>query len=58
MVKFNAPTKNVVIQVECLAYSYNIIHDAINRMGLIAFELLIEGTDAHKPEHAPWDEEN
>ena len=54
MVKFTAPTKNVIIQVECLAYSYNIIHDAINRMGLIAFELLIEGPDATKPDPEVW----
>jgi len=55
MVKFTEPTKNVIIQVECLAYSYNIIHDAINRMGLIAFELLIEGPKATKPDPSVWE---
>lgn len=42
MVKFNDMSRHVLVQVECLAYSYNIVHDAINRMGLIHFEVLID----------------
>jgi sodium/potassium-transporting ATPase subunit beta len=42
MVKFNNVARNVLVQIECLAYSYNIIHEPMDRMGLIRFELLIE----------------
>jgi hypothetical protein len=42
MVKFESLAQNVIVQVECLAYAYNIIHDPIDRMGLIHFEILID----------------
>lgn len=46
LVKFNDPPVNTLVQVECLAYAYNIIHDAFDRQGLIHFELLIDDHEA------------
>ncbi len=42
MVKFKSMAHNVVVQVECLAFAYNIIHEPAERMGLIHFEVLID----------------
>lgn len=47
MVKFENPSKNKVILVECRAYAYNIIHDSTDRLGLVHFELLIEDNMPH-----------
>jgi sodium/potassium-transporting ATPase subunit beta len=41
MVKFNDLPKNVMIQIECRAYAYNVIHDPFDRQGLIQFEIMI-----------------
>ena len=42
MVQFESIERNKVVQVECLAYAYNIVHDPQERMGLIHFEILID----------------
>uniref|UniRef100_A0A914D4L0 Sodium/potassium-transporting ATPase subunit beta n=1 Tax=Acrobeloides nanus TaxID=290746 RepID=A0A914D4L0_9BILA len=41
MVKFNNLIKNVLIKVECRAYAGNIVHDIINRLGLVRFEIFL-----------------
>ena len=45
MVQFDSIAHNKAVQVECVAYAYNIVHDAQERMGLIHFEILIDDAD-------------
>ncbi|KRZ06653.1 putative sodium/potassium-transporting ATPase subunit beta-3 [Trichinella zimbabwensis] len=42
LVKFVGPPKGILIEVECKAYAYNIMHDRGYRLGMVHFELLID----------------
>lgn len=53
IVKFINPPKGILVEVECKAYSLNIIHDRTNRLGMVHFEMLVEPTAAEKKE---WEE--
>jgi sodium/potassium-transporting ATPase subunit beta len=44
IVKFNTPRRGMLVEVECKAYSLNIIHDRTNRLGMVHFEVLVEPT--------------
>lgn len=48
IVKFVGPPEGVLVEVECKAYSLNIIHDRTNRLGMVHFEILVEPTAANK----------
>lgn len=48
MVKFKSLTKGVLVEVECKAYAYNIVHDRPNRLGMIHFEILYMADEAAK----------
>lgn len=39
MVKFEGLKRGVLVEVECKAFAYNIIHDRANRLGMVHFEL-------------------
>ncbi|KHJ40903.1 sodium / potassium ATPase beta chain [Trichuris suis] len=45
LVKFLSPTRGVLLEIECKAYAYNIMHDRTFRLGMVHFELLIDGKD-------------
>uniref|UniRef100_A0A915HF78 Uncharacterized protein n=1 Tax=Romanomermis culicivorax TaxID=13658 RepID=A0A915HF78_ROMCU len=40
MVKFKSLRPGILVEVECKAYAYNIIHDRPNRLGMTHFEML------------------
>jgi len=40
------PMRGLLINIECKAWARNIIHDRINRIGSVHFELLIDGKSA------------
>lgn len=42
MVKFNSLKPGVLVEVECKAYAYNIIHDRANRLGMVHFEVYLQ----------------
>ena len=50
MVKFKNPPRNRLVQIECKAYAFNIIHDSTDRLGLVHFELLVEDFPPEKDE--------
>jgi sodium/potassium-transporting ATPase subunit beta len=41
-VQFQHPLESVLINIECKAWAKNIVHDKINRLGSVHFELLID----------------
>jgi len=44
--QFKNPIRGTLINIECKAWARNIIHDRINRIGSVHFELLIDGKAA------------
>uniref|UniRef100_A0A5S6R4C6 Sodium/potassium-transporting ATPase subunit beta n=1 Tax=Trichuris muris TaxID=70415 RepID=A0A5S6R4C6_TRIMR len=44
LVKFHSPTNGVLLEIECRAYAYNIMHDRTFRLGMVHFELLIDSS--------------
>lgn len=41
MVKFESLKPGILVEVECKAYAYNIIHDRANRLGMVHFEMFL-----------------
>lgn len=46
--KFAKPPVGILVEVECKAYSLNIVHDRTNRLGMVHFEILVEPTAEQK----------
>ncbi|CDW52713.1 sodium:potassium transporting atpase subunit [Trichuris trichiura] len=42
LVKFLSPSEGVLLEIECKAYAYNIMHDRTFRLGMVHFELLVD----------------